>query len=93
MIRMVEKTYEKRLTATEAKRHYVYIESDAASKIFPPMGKPFKLRIGKEEFEVKMDDHFRILAAVFRDHIDFTEGNVFVFKKASDGSFTLNVKK
>lgn len=89
----MEKIYEKRLSPTEAKRHYVYIESDAASKIFPPMGKSFKLRIGKEEFEAKMDNHFRILAAVFKDHIDFTEGNVFVFKRASDGSFTLDVKK
>lgn len=86
----MEKIYKKRLTSSEAKRHYIYLESDAITKIFPPIGKPFKLKIGKEEFKVKIGDYFKINATEFKDYIDFREGNVLVFKKAPDGSFTLN---
>ena len=81
------------MTVSEATRHFVYVEADEICEFFPCRREPFKIRIDDEEFDVEIDNRNRIWEASLRNHIGFKEGNVFVFKKNSDGSFTLSLEK
>lgn len=81
------------MTPSEAKRHFVYIERENICEFFPCPREPFKIRIGDKEFEVEIDNENRIWAALFRDYVEFNEGNVFVFRKNRDDSFTLSLEK
>jgi hypothetical protein len=81
------------LSHSEAKRHYIFIEKSARGQLLPPRWKVFKIRIGEEEFEVTIDTNYRIWGGVFKDYIDFKEGNVFVFRKNPDGIINLSVEK
>ena len=87
------KIYRRKLTPSEAKHHYIFIEKNARGQFFPPRWKVFKIRIGEEEFEVTIDANYRIWGAVFRDYIDFKEEYVFVFKKNQNGIINLSVEK
>jgi len=88
----MKNVYERKLSYTEAKRHFIYVQS-ATWESFPPSGEPFTLRVGERKFEVKLDKLNRIWSADFRDYIDLTRNNVVVFKKDKDGSFVLSLKK
>jgi len=63
-IMMVGRVYEKKLSATEAKRRFVYIDK-AHRDLFPPSGVPFKIILGGEELEVTVDKTGRIWCATF----------------------------
>jgi hypothetical protein len=83
--------YERKLNYTEAKRHFIYVQS-AAWELFPPSGEPFTLRVGGRKFEVQLDKEDRIWSNDFRDYIDLARNNVVVLKKDKDGSFVLSLK-
>ena len=85
--------YKRKITPSEARYCYIFVEKDVRGRFFPPRWKVFRIRIDGEEFGVAIDSHYRIWAAVFKNKIEFEEGNFFVFKKNSDGSFTLSLGK
>lgn len=89
----MQEIYKRRLSPTEAKRHYVYIENDALW-LFPFVGKPFKIRIGKKEFEVAIGSENRIWATLFWEKLPhFREGDTIFFLKKPDGSFYVGIEE
>lgn len=85
-------TYEKELGYSEEKRHFIYVLCSAWG-LFPISGAPFTVKIHDKEVEVKLDKQHRIWAADFRDYIPFRKGNIFVFKRNPDNSFSLTLKR
>jgi hypothetical protein len=89
---MLEKQYRRKLSRTEANRHFVYIESH--SDLFPPPEKIFKILVGKDKMEVKLDKRHRIWASIFWDCLPhFSEGDTIIFSKNNNRSFTVNVER
>lgn len=89
----IKEIYKRRMTVSEATRHFIYIEAGEIWKFFPCRKERFKVRIGGRKFDVEIDDGNRMWAASFRDYIEFKKGNVLVFKKNRDDSFTLSLEK
>ena len=87
------KIYRRKLTPSEAKHHYVFIEKNIRGQLFPPRWKVFKIRISEKEFDVTIDSHYRIWGGVLKDYINFREGNVFEFRKSPDDIINLSVEK
>ena len=58
------KIYKRKLTPSEAKHHYVFIEKNIRGQLFPPRWKVFKIRIGEEKIEVTIDSNYRMRARV-----------------------------
>jgi len=89
----MQKEYKRKLSRTEAKRHYVYIEKKFAD-LFPPSGEVFKILVGKERLEVLIDRQQRIWAAMFRDSLPhFNEGDTVIFSKKQDGSYAVSIER
>lgn len=88
----VKSTYRRKLSVTEANRHYVYIEKQYRD-IFPPFGETIRIIIDDYKVEAKIDRLNRIWASLFWDHLDFEMGKTIVFTKNPDGSFNVSNKE
>jgi hypothetical protein len=84
--------YQRKLSPTEAKRHFVYITFDGRG-YFPPAGQEFKVVIGKHIVEVKVDSKSRVWGAMFWDRLPhWNRGDTITFTKNKDGSYTVMVE-
>jgi len=85
--------YKRRLTPSEAKRHFVYIAKDHRN-MFPPPGKEFKVDVDNQKIDVKIDSKWRIWAALFWEKLpSFQRGDVVVFSKLASDTFKVEVEK
>ncbi|MEM2144251.1 MAG: hypothetical protein QW279_02740, partial [Candidatus Jordarchaeaceae archaeon] len=85
--------YKRKLTPSEVKRHFIYVEKEYRC-MFPPPGKEFEIIIKKEKINVKTDSRWRIWAALFWDDLpSFHVGDVIVFSKNPNDVFKIEVEK
>lgn len=86
-------TYKRNLSKTEAKRHFVYVDSENRD-FFPHPLQNFIVTIGGEKREVSIDKNGRILASIFWELLpSFHEGDLVIFLKKSCKVFTVTIEK
>ncbi|RLI44809.1 hypothetical protein DRO69_06535 [Candidatus Bathyarchaeota archaeon] len=81
------KSYLRKLTPTEVKRHYIYVTTDHRD-ILPKMGEPFKIWINEEKMEAKLDAQGRIWLD-WRAFEDLKSGDTVELIRNPDGTFSL----
>jgi hypothetical protein len=85
--------YKRKLTSSEAERHFIYVDKSHRG-MFPPPGKQFTLEVGKEKVKVKIDSKGRIWAALFWDCLpSFKKEDMIVISKISDRLFKIELEK
>lgn len=89
----MNKIIRKKLTRSELDRHYIRINKRDRSQ-FPPAGVPFTAIIGKTKIEMIIDKYDRIytqyrLWNAVGEPLDIDEGDIIMFSKNPDGTFTI----
>lgn len=93
--------FKRKLSAEEAGENYIMIQKKELD-FFPKVGKPFKLKVGKKEFETfiqavecwcqgpnKPHSHYRIDATPFRDLVALHWGTKVTIEKKEDNKYQL----
>lgn len=84
--------YERKLSRTEAKRHFIYVD-EKHRDLFPPQRRKFNILVKNQKVEATIDSQWRIWAALFWDDLpSFEEGDTIVISKNRDGSFMVEVE-
>lgn len=96
-------SFTRKLSAEETRGNYVTIQKRDL-ELFPKLGKPFKLKCGKDVFEVfvsavdcwcqgprKPHQHYRINLDKFRDKVRLQWGKKVRIEKKSDEQYILHV--
>lgn len=81
------KSYLRKLTPTEVKRHYIYIAKDYRD-MFPKIGKPFKVWVNGEKIEVKLDAGGRIWLG-YKAFEDLKPSDTVELTRNPDGTFSI----
>jgi hypothetical protein len=85
-------TYKRNLSKTEAKRHFVYVDSENRD-FFPNPCQNFIVKVSGDKREVSIDKKGRILASIFWELLpSFREGDLIIFSKESDRVFTVTME-
>ena len=97
--------YERKLSDAETRDNYIMIMKDAV-KMFPKTGRPFKLKIGETNHEVRVTAvecwcqgprtphrHFRIDTSELTRTSPLRWGDVVVIEKVSDEEYTMTIHK
>jgi hypothetical protein len=88
-----ELIYKRKLTPSEARRHFIYVDEEHRS-MFPPPGKEFEIIVKNQKIKVKVDSQWRIWAALFWDYLpSFQVGDVIVISKTPNGVLKIAVEK
>lgn len=84
--------YKRKLTLTEAKRHYIFVDKGHRD-IFPSPKDNFKIIIDHDKLlDARIDAEGRIYSRLC-DYITLKEGNTIVFAKNYNGSFSVSIKE
>jgi len=82
--------YRRRLSPTELRRYFIYIERDYWDKLSVIKG-TLRIRFGKQEFEAIVDKQGRLFLGKFRDYINLKRGCSVIFYRNPDSTFALEV--
>lgn len=89
----MQEIYKRKLTSTEAKRHFIFIEKKYRD-MFPQARETFEVVIDNEKFEAAVGSLNRIWAAIFWEKLPhFREGDAIAFLKNPDSSFNVSIEE